>query len=380
MTKNFYESLIPYTDFRQLTDGKHFQDVPDDWYVIITDIKGSTKAISEGRYKDVNTIGAAGIVVVRRAMMMADFPFVFGGDGATLIVPEKDVHRVCENLAALRQLSQDQYQLDLRIGVVPVKKILEAGKSVKVGKYQITEGRCIAILKGNGLIWAEKEIKGSDQYLYNKKVVIEPDLRGLSCRWNPIPSRQGKILTLIVSSHTDNEAYEVFFNLLGKIFPDGIESANPVNVDLASYKSVSNLIKDERKLHRSIFSPGFILRALEIFVAVAIFKYNIRPLIFNSEKYAKSMRGHSDFRKFDDVLRMVIDCNSEQRKLILEHLQNEHSLKKLCYGVHESDHSLMTCYVDGLDQGQHIHFIDAENGGYALAAVQLKQQLAERKL
>ncbi len=28
--------------------------MPDDWYVAITDVKGSTKAIEAGRYKDVN--------------------------------------------------------------------------------------------------------------------------------------------------------------------------------------------------------------------------------------------------------------------------------------------------------------------------------------
>ena len=35
----------------------------------------------------------------------------------------------------------------------------------------------------------------------------------------------------------------------------------------------------------------------------------------------------------------------------------------------------MTCYVNGLEDGQHIHFIDGGDGGYAVAAKQLKQQL-----
>jgi len=35
----------------------------------------------------------------------------------------------------------------------------------------------------------------------------------------------------------------------------------------------------------------------------------------------------------------------------------------------------MTCYFHGPEDGQHIHFIDGGDGGYAMAAKQLKAQL-----
>ena len=38
--------------------------------------------------------------------------------------------------------------------------------------------------------------------------------------------------------------------------------------------------------------------------------------------------------------------------------------------------ALMTCFVRSY-QGNHVHFVDGSNGGYALAAKQLKAQLAE---
>jgi hypothetical protein len=47
------------------------------------------------------------------------------------------------------------------------------------------------------------------------------------------------------------------------------------------------------------------------------------------------------------------------------------------YGLHTSKTALMTCLV--FDRfGKQVHFVDGSNGGYTLAAKQLKTQLAER--
>lgn len=89
------------------------------------------------------------------------------------------------------------------------------------------------------------------------------------------------------------------------------------------------------------------------------------------------MQTHSDFRKFDDTLRMVLDCSLEEIFSIKSYLQSRYEAGEIFYGTFETDSSLMTCFVEGLGQGQHIHFIDSENGGYASAAIQLKQQIKD---
>jgi hypothetical protein len=90
--------------------------------------------------------------------------------------------------------------------------------------------------------------------------------------------------------------------------------------------------------------------------------------------YIRSTASHSDFRKFDDMLRMVIDCSDEEVAQIKLFLDDLFQKGLIFYGTHISQNSLMTCYVEGLNEGQHIHFLDAENGGYTEAAIQMKNQ------
>ncbi len=59
--------------------------LPDDWWIGVTDVVGSTAAIAAGRYKSVNLAGGVGDQrPFMNALHGASFPFVFGGDGATL--------------------------------------------------------------------------------------------------------------------------------------------------------------------------------------------------------------------------------------------------------------------------------------------------------
>ena len=115
--------------------------------------------------------------------------------------------------------------------------------------------------------------------------------------------------------------------------------------------------------------------SVEIVAAVLIFKWKVPAVVFDAEAYAESMSTHSDFRKFDDTLRMVVDCSREQAAEIRAFLEGLHAAGEVVYGLHESSEALMTCFVYDVKDGGHIHFIDGGNGGYTMAAKQLKGQL-----
>jgi hypothetical protein len=66
----------------------------------VTDVVASSEAIAGGGYKAVNTAGASVISAVANALGQRPFPFVFGGDGASLAVAADAQAAVRDALAA----------------------------------------------------------------------------------------------------------------------------------------------------------------------------------------------------------------------------------------------------------------------------------------
>src|SRR5437868_12828593 len=85
-TDIFYGSIPVFRGFTSLMDPALYAPLPDDWSIGVADIVDSTKAIAAQRYKAVNMAGAAVIAAVTNALEGREFPFVFGGDGASFAV------------------------------------------------------------------------------------------------------------------------------------------------------------------------------------------------------------------------------------------------------------------------------------------------------
>ena len=90
--------------------------------------------------------------------------------------------------------------------------------------------------------------------------------------------------------------------------------------------------------------------------------------------YTDEMVENTDFRKFDGMLRMVMDGSEAQYLDLREYLEGQYREGKLVYGMHRSREALLTCIVFSYN-GNHVHFVDGSDGGYAVAARGLKAQL-----
>src|SRR4051812_29093219 len=97
---DFYASIPVFRGFARLMEPELYEAVPDDWMIGTADIVESTKAIADRRYKAVNMAGAAIIAAVTNALEGREFPFVFGGDGASFAVGPDDAAAAREALAA----------------------------------------------------------------------------------------------------------------------------------------------------------------------------------------------------------------------------------------------------------------------------------------
>jgi hypothetical protein len=374
MSLEFYKNLKTFSNFNEFHTPIHYKQVPSNWNLIITDVKGSTQSIQSGRYRDVNTLGVASIVVVRKILKGQDFPFVFGGDGATILLPVEETNSVIPSLLGLKKIAIDTFGMELRIGIVSIEEILSSGKTIEMARFFLSSGFSQAMFRGSGITFGEKLIKENyNNYQARSELEIEPDLTGLTCRWKPIPTQRGKILTLLIRPREGNEnIYKDILNEFDSIFPEGLEKVNPATYDRNTYKSIWESIQNEFRLRSSKFSFKFLLQALALIPSYFFFNLRIPfPKLMN---YIRSTASHSDFRKYDDMLRMVIDCSDEEVIRIKLFLDDLYKKGLLFYGAHTSQNSLMTCYVEGLNEGQHIHFLDAENGGYTEAATQMKAQ------
>src|SRR5256714_9498822 len=128
----FYGGIPVFRGFGRLMDPAMYSPLPDDWSIGVADIVESTKAIAEARYKAVNMAGASVIAAVTNALEGREFPFVFGGDGASFAVAPQDLARAREALAATAVWVQESLNLLLRVALVPMASVRTQGFEVRV--------------------------------------------------------------------------------------------------------------------------------------------------------------------------------------------------------------------------------------------------------
>ncbi len=383
---DFYEKLPEFDEFSDVTDLSLYVPLPDDWFVVVADIKGSTKAIREGRYKDVNLMGAVCITAVINALPGCAIPYVFGGDGATLAVPSTATALVKRVLGAARGLSQNQFGLELRTGIVPVSDVRDAGADVLVAKYQLSPGNFIAMFSGGGVQMVDTWVKsdeGNERYQIAFPESDEaPDLSGLSCRWEPLQSVRGTMVSMLIYAIGSTEAekaaaYNAVLDGVAEILLGDPDIANPVSADNLVFKWPSRGIKTESRFFAN--SRDRVRKWLRLytnsFIQFILEKFDLSASGYNAPVYREQLRANSDFRRFDDMLRMILDCPLDKADEIEAFFVELHSQGKIVFGTHRSDHALMTCLVFSLTKGEHIHFVDGSEGGFTMASVQLKAQM-----
>ncbi|WP_419764683.1 MAG: DUF3095 domain-containing protein [Arcobacter sp.] len=382
-TTLFYKELTEIKDFSQIMNDDNYSKIPEDWYVLVSDIKGSTKAIEEGMYKKVNFVAALAIIGVLNIDKNSDFPYIFGGDGASLIVPPHLLDKSKIVLLETAKKAKDVFELNLRVGVVSVKEIEKRGSFIEITKFRATKDYTQAIVRGNGLELAEHLLKEEystfkidENFTYN----YLPDFDGLECRWEDIKSPKEETIALLIKSTNLEKSNIIYQNVLNKIHEiagsqsqrNPIKEINQLNISfnpkvLNTEASISSL---------NIFSKFFTI--LRLMIENLLGSFLMKFSIGQWGDYKNRIMRTTDTEKFDDMLRMVISTDKIQTKELEDYLEKEYQEDYLVYGIHKSDSALMTCLIFER-HGKHIHFVDSSNGGYALAAKALKARLKSKE-
>lgn len=366
-------------------DTNSSKELPDDWVIIVTDIVNSTQAIEQGKYKEVNTVGVCSIVAVLNSLNKEVIPYVFGGDGASFCIPESYQNIVLEALRGCQQFSDQGFKLNLRVGVIPYKTVKEHSP-IFVSKFMRSQYLVQSIFTGGGLSIADKLIKGSSNYLITP---TQPrhnvDFSGFQCRWNEIKSKKDYTISLLVQpndskANLNQNSGNLLQSLLIKI--DDIigneEQHHPVSKKrlILTFNPLKLLAEAKSRVFNQDKSILSVISTLmiEAIIGKALMLFSLRTGNAQWGEYKTDFIKNSDYKKIDDVLRMTFSINLEGLLQLEKILQHEYENKRLCYGIHKTDSALVTCMIEKTGE-KHMHFVDANNGGYALAAKMLKKQL-----
>jgi hypothetical protein len=107
-------------------------------------------------------------------------------------------------------------------------------------------------------------------------------------------------------------------------------------------------------------------------IALAFFRTGLRAGGFDPARYRAAISSNADYRKFDDGLKMTLDCDAVTRDRLVALLDRAQADGTVRYGLHEQAEAMLTCIVPSVSQDNHMHFIDGAAGGYAMAAARIK--------
>ena len=378
-TDIFYGSIPVFRGFGSLMDPAMYSPLPDDWTIGVADIVESTKAIANQRYKAVNMAGASVIAAVTNALEGREFPFVFGGDGASFAVSPDDLERAREALAATAIWVEESLNLAMRVALVPVRAVRAQGLDVRVARFGPSPNLSYAMFSGGGLGWADAAMKRGEFAVPPTAPGTQPDLSGLSCRFEEIPSTRGLILSVLVvpSSDADPRAFRKVIEDIIRLVEKSPDAGRPVPPGGPPRRWPPAGVEYEARAARG----GPLLKRRGVVLAVTLWAYVVMRLgikvgNFVPKNYVQQVVENSDFRKYDDGLRMILDCTQELERALAELLAKAASARVVRYGLHRQDAAMMTCFTPSVMRSDHVHFIDGARGGYASAATALKAMAA----
>lgn len=366
-----------------IADKSLFSEIPEDWHVLVADIKNSTEAIKNGKHNEVNLVATGSIIAVLNILYSENInvPFFFGGDGATILVPSKYLESSISALEKHRKNTLKNFGFVLKVGHIPVGEIYRDKVELIIAKAKINDIFNIPIILGNGLQYAENLIKKEDPLNKENLQLDESPLNldGMQCKWDKIkpPEETQEVVSLIVTGCGDQDPSKIYSRVLKEIdeIYGSAKRRKPISIKRLQLTSGIHKINSEMRLKLGRFNTFYFLKN---FIKVNFGKFYLK----NSKagkRYLQKLVELTDTLTIDGRINTVMTGTSEQRTSLISFLDHLERSNRIKYGLYVSQESVMSCYVRNMSTDQHIHFVDGSDGGYTRAANSLKKKAALTK-
>lgn len=384
-TIDFYTHLkTNNAPLRELLNNKEaFAKLPDDWHVLVVDVKDPTIALENGLHNDVNLVATGSIItvlnIIKSISKEIQIPYFFRGDGTTFIVPNVVLEKVLAALETYGVHISKNLNLEIRVGNMKVADVYQKGTSIGIAKLNLNKYLVTSIIYGNGIKVAERLIR--DNFKKDIKVsdsLLSIDLEGMECRWDEIYPNEDekKVICLLVMCNDERIQSEVFIKILDEInyiFGD-LNTRTPITTEKLKLDASFRKMRKEMYARLGTFDRGYLLQNWMItYFGKYYFKYFI-----GGKDYLFRVTQLSDTIVLDGSINTIFSGTQKQLnqlKMLLDTLEND---DKIVYGLHATYASIMSCYIEDREEN-HIHFVDGTKGGYVNASIHLKSKLNHKQ-
>ena len=376
--QNFYSKLQAYelSLSELLSSQSNFSEVPESWHIVVVDIEKSTQAVDHKLHHPVNYAASLSIAAVQNELYNIneeiEFPFFFGGDGTTFLLPEKHLQRLLLILENLRDKVYESNFLTLRVGSVNFSKLVkEKACSLKIAKLKITDNLIIPIVFGDALIKAEELIKSElldAEASPRQKMYL--DSTGCECRWEKIAlhNKSNKVFCFIAQITNDAKQLETLHKISSKLDEIFGQYIDRLPVDVESLKTSEQIYKIHQELNELFDSSSFVDDIILSINGVSQKLYNSSDI---GEKFYNQFKHSSLAMLIDGSYNDIIQGDQEKIDEFIAFLEELESDGDIVFGHHTTDHILLSCYVANPDNG-FVQLLDGCEGGYSTAAKMLK--------
>src|SRR3982075_2799662 len=170
------------------------------------------------------------------------------------------------------------------------------------------------MFSGGVLGWAEAAMKRGEFAVPAAAPGTQPDLPGLSCRFEEIPSVRGLVLSVLVVPvpGADPLAFRKLIEDVIALVERSPDAGRPVPPGGPPLQWPPAGVEFEARAARGgpLFKRRAAVLAHTLFVYL-VMRFGISIGGFVPKTYVQQVGENSDFRKYDDGLRLILDCTPE---------------------------------------------------------------------